>query len=133
MKKLNTNAYGGKLLPAAILLLVIPAVILLCLKRFLWWALLPGELALAVYLTLRIVETAQDRAARKAGHDPEKIPFDPSAQRAVIRASICTGEQVAGFRDLATGHFTEVAVLKSEADKEAFMKAYGLTDIKTEY
>ena len=32
--------------------------------------------------------------------------YDPAAQKPVLRCSICTGEQVAGFQDLHTGHFT---------------------------
>lgn len=33
--------------------------------------------------------------------ETERIVFDPSKQYPAIRCSICTGEQVAGFRDRA--------------------------------
>ena len=37
----------------------------------------------------------------------EKRSYDRSRQKPVIRASICTGEQVAGFKDLTTGAFED--------------------------
>ena len=30
----------------------------------------------------------------------EKIPFDPEKQYAVVRSSICTGEKLAGFKNI---------------------------------
>ena len=51
----------------------------------------------------------------------------------VIRASICTGEQVAGFRDRQTGEFHDVKLIRTEADKLAFMKEYNLNHIDKEY
>lgn len=44
----------------------------------------------------------------------------------IIRASICTGEQVAGFKDLKTGHFEEVMLITDEKDKKAFLEKYGI-------
>ena len=41
-----------------------------------------------------------------------KIPYDPETQRAVLRCSICNGEQVAGFRNKITGEFTEVMLIR---------------------
>ena len=38
-------------------------------------------------------------------------PFDPAAEEPAIRCSICTGEQVAGFRSKTTGHFREVTLI----------------------
>lgn len=57
-------------------------------------------------------------------------PFDPAAEEPAIRCSICTGEQVAGFRNKTTGHFREVALLKSPKDLEEFKKDYGVSDCK---
>ena len=34
--------------------------------------------------------------------------YDKDTQKPVIKASICNGEQVAGFKDLHTGKFEEV-------------------------
>ena len=44
-----------------------------------------------------------------------------------IRCSICTGEQVAGFRDPETGRFEEIMLLRSPADLESFKERYGIT------
>ena len=43
-----------------------------------------------------------------------------------IRCSICTGEQVAGFRNRETGHFEEVMLLRSPEDLDRFRKKYGI-------
>ena len=61
--------------------------------------------------------------------------YDPAVQRPVIRASICTGERTAGFRNLQTGKFTEVMLVSTEADLREFRRLYGLGDgeISTEY
>lgn len=61
--------------------------------------------------------------------------YDPAVQRPVIRASICTGERTAGFRNLQTGKFTEVMLVRTEADLREFRRLYGLGDgeISTEH
>ena len=61
------------------------------------------------------------------------IPYDPKTQYPVIKASICTGEKVAGFKRRADGHFTEVMLITSDTDLMVFKNAYGIYDIKTEY
>ena len=61
------------------------------------------------------------------------IPFDPEIQEPVIRSSICTGEKVAGFKNKADGHFTEVMVLRTPKDEQRFKEMYGVETIKTEY
>ncbi len=38
----------------------------------------------------------------------KKKLYDKTNKKAVLRCSICTGEQVAGFKDLDTGHFEEI-------------------------
>lgn len=52
--------------------------------------------------------------------------FDRAGKEPVIRCSICTGEQVAGFRDTATGKLEECALIRSDADLQAFLSRYGL-------
>lgn len=66
-------------------------------------------------------------------HLRETIPFDPREQYAVIRSSICTGEQVAGFRNRENGHFTEVMLIKSPEDEKRFKEIYDLETVKKEY
>ena len=62
-----------------------------------------------------------------------QIPFDKRTQQAVIRCSICTGEQVAGFKDKQTGHFTEVCLIRNAKELEAFQQRYGIDDVIKEY
>ena len=60
--------------------------------------------------------------------------YDKENKRPVIRASICTGEQVAGFKDIHTGRFEEVMLVKGEADLRAFQAMYGIEEeIPKEY
>lgn len=54
------------------------------------------------------------------------MPYDKTAKIPVIRSSICTGEQVAGFKDRASGQFTEVMLLRDEADLREFMETYAI-------
>ncbi len=61
------------------------------------------------------------------------IPYDPKLQIPVIHASICTGEKVAGFKDKATGYFTEVMLLRTLEDEQTFKSIYHLDHVKTEY
>ena len=49
-------------------------------------------------------------------------------------ASICTGEQVAGFKDIQTGKLEEIMLIKSPRDLDDFKKIYGITEkIEKEY
>ena len=50
--------------------------------------------------------------------------YDKDNQKPVIRASICTGEQVAGFKDIHTGKIEEVLLIKEPGDLEKFKKMY---------
>lgn len=52
--------------------------------------------------------------------------YDSEKLTPVIRSSICTGEKVAGFRDKTTGKFTEVMLIRTPHDLEAFRKKYGI-------
>lgn len=62
-----------------------------------------------------------------------KLSYDPASQMPVIRASICTGEQVGGLRDLKTGKFTDLMLIRDEADLREFQAMVGTNDIKKEY
>ena len=52
--------------------------------------------------------------------------YDAENKKPAIRASICTGEEVAGFRDIHTGSFEEVMLIRSEKDLKEFRRAYGI-------
>ena len=55
------------------------------------------------------------------------------SQKAVIRCSICTGEQVAGFKDIETGKFKEVMLIKDASDLDEFKRRYGVKQVEKEY
>ena len=60
--------------------------------------------------------------------------YDKDNKKPVIQASICNGEQVAGFKDIHTGKIEEVMLIKSPADLDTFKKMYGIDDeIAKEY
>ena len=61
------------------------------------------------------------------------VQFDPETQYAVIRSSICTGEKVAGFKNKADGHFTEIMLIRTSADEKVFKETYGVETLKVEY
>ena len=65
----------------------------------------------------------------------ETRTYDRQTQKPVIRSSICTGEKSAGFRDLRTGKFTEILLLRTPGDLEEFRRLYGIgeEEISTEY
>ena len=62
-----------------------------------------------------------------------RIEYNPDTQLPVLRCSICTGEQVAGFKDKATGHFTDVMLIKEPQDLERFRSIYNIDTITKEY
>ena len=60
--------------------------------------------------------------------------YDKENKKPVIKASICNGEQVAGFKDIHTGKIEEVMLIKSSADLEHFKAMYGIDkEIVKEY
>ena len=63
------------------------------------------------------------------------ISYDKENKIPVIKASICNGEQVAGFKDLKTGQFEEIMLIRNDKDKESFLNSYGInpSEIKKEY
>ena len=52
--------------------------------------------------------------------------YDRESQRPVVRSSICTGEKVAGFKDIHTGKFTDVMLIRDSRDMERFLARYGI-------
>ena len=64
----------------------------------------------------------------------EPSSYDPATMEPLIKASICNGEQVAGFRNLQTGAFLEVTLIRDDADLDEFRKRYNITgEIKKVY
>ncbi|WP_026524945.1 MULTISPECIES: hypothetical protein [unclassified Butyrivibrio] len=54
--------------------------------------------------------------------------YDKENLKPVIKASICNGEQVAGFQNIHTGEFEEVMLIRDNADLVEFTAQYGITD-----
>lgn len=52
--------------------------------------------------------------------------FDKNNQIPLIKASICNGEQVAGFKNLSTGKFEEVMLIRNSNDLELFKSMHGI-------
>ena len=59
-------------------------------------------------------------------HSATAPKYDETKLIPAIRSSICTGEQVAGFRNRETRVFTEIMLIKSEKDLETFKAKYGI-------
>lgn len=60
------------------------------------------------------------------GRKKRDVSYNKETQKPVVRASICTGEKVAGFQDRTTGKFTDVMLIRSEKDLAEFCKEYGV-------
>ena len=61
------------------------------------------------------------------------LPYDKMNKKPIIKASICNGEQVAGFRNRNTGRFREAYVIRSHEELEEFRKMCGVDQIPKEY
>ena len=63
------------------------------------------------------------------------VEYDKKSLKPVIRSSICTGEKVAGFRDVNTGKFTEIKLIRNNKDMDEFLTTYDISvaEIKTEW
>lgn len=136
MRKINSIHFGGKMILVGILLAVLlPVVMWLVTDTFSWLYAIPGGIVLVVFFVLFAIEMRQDngKIPYYQKHLKDTIPFDPQKQTPVIRASICTGEKVAGFKDKKTGHFVEVMMIRNEEEQRRFMQIYGIEQISTEY
>lgn len=69
------------------------------------------------------------------GKKKTTIEYDKTTMIPVIHASICTGEQMAGFKNKETGRFEEVMLIRDGKDLDKFMEMYDLSiaNIKKEY
>lgn len=61
--------------------------------------------------------------------------YDKIGKIPVIRSSICTGEQVAGFKDLYSGKFDELMLIRNGNDLIEFLSLYQVneSDIQQEW
>lgn len=134
--KINSINYGGKWICLGLLLAaVIPGMIWLIFHVSLWWLCVIGVIILVALLIVFAIEMWQDngRISYYERTLKEKMPYDPERQYAVIRASICTSEKVAGFKNYDDAHFMEVMLIRDIEDEKRFKTIYGLDEIKKEY
>ena len=61
------------------------------------------------------------------------IDYDRENMKPVLKCSICNGEQVAGLKDIHTGKFQEVMLIRSAADLEKFKAMYQVEEVMKEY
>lgn len=63
------------------------------------------------------------------------ISYDTTGKVPVIRSSICTGEQVAGFKDPVSGKFQELMLIRNDRDLQEFLEQYQVSesDIQREW
>ena len=52
--------------------------------------------------------------------------YDKERMKPVIKISICTGEQVAGFKDIHTGKIEDIMLVRTAADIQKFKEMYGI-------
>ena len=52
------------------------------------------------------------------------VPYDKTGKVPIIRSSICTGEQVAGFKDPVSGKFQELMLIRNDKDFQEFLEQY---------
>lgn len=134
--KINSIHFGAELL--ALVFVVgglIPLIIWLVFHIFLWMSCVIGGVILVGFIVVFAIEMYQDFGKKPyyKKHLKATIPFNPEKQYAVIRSSICTGEMVAGFKNIDDGHFTEVMLIENDDDIDTFKEIYNISSIKKEY
>ena len=55
-------------------------------------------------------------------------PYSKAGKIPVIRSSICTGEQVAGFKDPSSGKFDELMLIRNGNDFMEFLSLYQVNE-----
>lgn len=63
----------------------------------------------------------------------KKKVYDKENLCPVLKCSICSGEQVAGFKNIHTGKFEDVMLIRDGKDLEKFMEVYDIDTITKEY
>lgn len=63
----------------------------------------------------------------------KKKQYDKENLRPVLKCSICNGEQVAGFKNIHTGQFEEIMLIRNKDDLDTFMKMYNIDAVMKEY
>ena len=64
---------------------------------------------------------------------PQSLSYDRENLRPVLRCSICTGEQVAGFQHIHSGKFEEIQLIRNGDELQDFLNRYGISHIDKIY
>ena len=134
--KTNSIRFGATWIVISLFIgLLLPAFIWIITDVLYWGLSIIGGIILLGFIIVFSIEMKQD-FGKKPYYErylSEDIPFDSDKQTAVIKCSICTGEQVAGFKNKEDGHFTEVMLIRGAKDLELFKGIYKIEEIKKEY
>ena len=134
--KTNSIRFGATWIVISLFIgLLLPAFIWIITDVLYWGLSIIGGIILLGFIIVFSIEMKQD-FGKKPYYErylSEDIPFDSDKQTAVIKCSICTGEQVAGFKNKEDGHFTEVMLIREAKDLVKFKEIYKITEIKKEY
>ena len=134
--KINSIHFGAAwILLSLVVGLLLPAVIRIITGIFYWKMCIIGGVILLGFIIVFCIEMKQDNGKKPyyERYLSEDIPFDPDKQTAVIKCSICTGEQIAGFKNKEDGHFTEVMLIRDADDLAKFKEIYKIEEIKKVY
>lgn len=63
----------------------------------------------------------------------KKKTYDKENLRPVLKCSICNGEQVAGFKNIHTGKFEEIMLIRNQHDLDVFMRMYDVETLEKVY
>ena len=131
----NTHFGLPWILISLILGVVIPVIIRFITGIFMWPFSLVGGIGLIFCAITFIKEMKKNNGNVKhiKNNFSIHVPYDREKQIPVLKCSICTGERIAGFKDIETGHITEVLVIRSDEDLINFKKHYGIDSLKDEY
>ena len=136
MPKINSIHFGAVWIAISLVVgIVLPVGIWIITDVFYWVLSIIGGIILLGFIIIFGIEMHQDNGKKPyyERYLNEDIPFDSDKQTAVIKCSICTGEQIAGFKSKEDGHFTEVMLIKDTYDLEKFKRIYKITEVKKEY
>lgn len=136
MKKINSVHIAPLWIGLSLLLgLVFPLLFYLLFGVFLYQLIIVGAIGLISFGIIFAIEMHQDngRVPHYKKNISSTIPFDSTKQVPILKCSICTGEQIACFRDIATGHIIEVMIIRNVEDLSFLKKQYGIESFLVEY
>lgn len=136
MQKINSIHFGlPRILISLIVGVFIPVIIKFITGIFMWPFTLVGGIGLISFVFIFIKDKKKDNGRKKRCKNNFfiNVPYDREKQIPVLKCSICTGERIAGFKDIESGHITEVLVIRSDEDLINFKKHYGIDSLKDEY